>query len=64
MELKPCPFCGYPAVFEPFKERKGYAATVRCSDCPAEITTITYETETEAEVRATRAWNRRASNGS
>lgn len=45
VELKPCPFCGYPAVFEPFKEHKGYAATVRCCGCLAEITTITYDTE-------------------
>ena len=63
MELKPCPFCGDPAVFEPFKERKGYAATVRCCGCPSEITTITYETEKEAEVRASLAWNRRAGDG-
>ena len=59
-ELKPCPFCGYPAVFEPFKERKGYAATVRCCNCLAEITTITYDTEKEAEIQAVFAWNRRA----
>lgn len=60
MELKPCPFCDYPAVFESFKERKGYAATVHCCGCPVEITTITYDTEKEAEVRALWAWNRRA----
>lgn len=59
-ELKPCPFCGYPAVFEPFKERKGYAATVRCCNCPAEITTITLDTEEEAEMEAVFMWNRRA----
>lgn len=59
MELKPCPFCGDPAVFEAFKERKGYAATIRCCGCPAEITTITYDTKKEAEVRAVWAWNRR-----
>ena len=58
-ELKPCPFCGYSAVFEPFKERKGYAATVRCCNCPAEITTITYDTEEEAEMEVVFMWNRR-----
>jgi len=59
LKLKPCPFCGWPAVFEPFEERKGYAATVRCSGCAAEITTITYDTEKEAETHALRQWNRR-----
>lgn len=58
-KLRPCPFCGYPAVFEPFKERKGYASTIRCCNCPAEITTITYDTAEEAEMEAIEAWNRR-----
>lgn len=62
MELKPCPFCGSTASLETFKERKGYAATVHCDSCLAEITTITYDTEKEAETRAHWAWNRRANN--
>lgn len=60
MELKHCPFCGSTASVESFKERKGYAATAHCDSCAAEITTITYDTEKEAKVRAHWAWNRRA----
>ena len=59
-ELKPCPFCGSTVSLESFEERKGYAATVHCDSCPAEITTITYDTEKEARTRAHWAWNRRA----
>lgn len=59
-KLKPCPFCGATASLEAFEERKGYAATVHCDSCLAEITTITYDTEKEAEDRALWAWNRRA----
>lgn len=59
-ELKPCPFCGYSAVIEPYKVRKGYEATVHCNACLAYMMTITYDTEEEAIEAVTEAWDRRA----
>jgi Lar family restriction alleviation protein len=59
VELKSCPFCGYGAVLEPMKVRKGYEAVVHCNGCLASIHTITYDTEEDAVLNATSAWNRR-----
>lgn len=59
IELKPCPFCGRGAVIETFKARKGYEATILCTGCLANMPTITYDTEDEAEKKVIEAWNRR-----
>lgn len=60
-ELKPCPFCGHDAVIEVFKVRKGYEATVQCTGCLANMPTITFDYEEEAEKEAIKAWNSRQS---
>lgn len=59
VELKPCPFCGYQAVLESFKARKGYEAAVCCNGCLASIHTITYDTEEEAISNVAISWNKR-----
>ncbi len=59
-KLKSCPFCGYEAVLEGVKVRKGYETIARCNGCLAIIRTITYDTEEEAKQKAIEAWNRRA----
>lgn len=60
-ELKPCPFCGGEAVLESFTVRKGYEAVIHCNgSCLANMPTITFETEEEANKRAVDTWNRRA----
>jgi hypothetical protein len=58
--LLPCPFCGYEAVIELVKSRKGYDAVAHCNGCLASIHTITYDTENEAISNATKEWNNRA----
>ena len=58
-DLKPCPFCGGEALFEPYKARKGYEASIQCTQCLCGMSTITYDTEEEAEKAVTDAWNRR-----
>lgn len=62
-ELKPCPFCGAAAERQGYRKyRKGYAATVGCSDpvCPAKIEQATlYGDVGTAYEHATSAWNRR-----
>lgn len=58
--LLSCPFCGYEAVLEPIKVRKGYEAVTHCNGCLASIHTITYDTEEEAISNATISWNKRA----
>ena len=60
--LKPCPFCGNEAFIESYLARKGYEATIHCTECLAMINTITYDTESEAVEKVTKAWNRRANN--
>lgn len=57
--LRPCPFCGHKAVIEPFKSRKGYEANALCTCCMANMHTITFDTEEEAEKEVIKAWNRR-----
>jgi Lar family restriction alleviation protein len=57
--LKHCPFCGWEAVIEPTKARKGYEAVAHCNSCLASVHTITYDTIEEAINAAIEAWNRR-----
>ena len=63
IELKPCPFCGYHAVFSMYIARKGYEGEVECNQCGAVIRTITLDTIEDAEKEVIEAWNRRADNG-
>jgi len=62
-ELKRCPFCEGDAVLESYRARKGYEAAIFCNNCPAIMTTITYDTEEEVIRAVTKAWNRRTDNG-
>lgn len=61
-KLKPCPFCGYHAVAESGKARKGYDAIVSCNCCGAEYRSVYFDTIEEAENDAIESWNRRTSN--
>lgn len=53
-KLKPCPFCGSKADFEP-KEITFYGVWIKCPQCGIELHNI-YETREDAA----NAWNRRA----
>ena len=61
--LKPCPFCGSKAIIESFSVRKGFEATVSCTECLANMPTITFDFEETAYLEAIKDWNRRANNG-
>lgn len=62
-ELKPCPFCGSKAIIESFSVRKGFEANVSCTECLANMPTITFDFEETAYLEAIKDWNRRADNG-
>lgn len=62
-ELKPCPFCGWEAMLEQARVRKGYESSVVCCGCLVYMPTITYDTQEEADEAAIEAWNRRAGDG-
>lgn len=58
--LKPCPFCGNDAILNEYRARKGYEASIQCSQCSASIVSITYDTQQEATEAVVIEWNRRA----
>ncbi|MGE4484580.1 MAG: Lar family restriction alleviation protein [Oscillospiraceae bacterium] len=58
-EIKCCPCCGYEAVIETMKVRKGWEAVIHCNSCLLSLLTITYDTEQEAEDSAIHDWNLR-----
>lgn len=60
--LEKCPFCGNEAILEVFEVRKGWEATVACTNCLANMPTITYDTSEEAEFSAVKDWNSRTRN--
>lgn len=60
-KLKPCPFCGHGAVIGVFKTQDGYKATVQCTNCLANMASITFDDEETAEQEVTKAWNTRRS---
>lgn len=62
-KLKPCPFCGGNAIIESFSVRKGFEANVSCTECLANMPTITFDFEETAYLEAIKDWNRRADNG-
>lgn len=64
MEINPCPCCGYEAVQESMKVRKGWESDIHCNGCLLSMHTITYDTEEQAIAACTAAWNRRAESGS
>lgn len=58
--LKPCPFCGNDAILNEYRARKGYEASIQCSQCSASIVSITYDTQQEATEKVVVEWNCRA----
>lgn len=58
-DLKPCPFCGVPAMYEDVEKHK--IANIHCLSCPCEMTFYGGETATPEERRRklTEKWNRR-----
>lgn len=61
-ELKPCPFCGGPAMYEDVKKHK--IANIHCVVCPCEMTLYDGENATPEDIRQklTGKWNRRFCN--
>lgn len=75
IKLKPCPFCGSTSLKIESKHNGSHywigthSATVRCNKCHARGGTASckvekgkYSADSETEMKAIEAWNRRAGN--
>lgn len=54
---KNCPLCGHKAIIETYSVRKGYEATIHCTNCLLNLPSITFDTEEEAAKSVIDQWN-------
>lgn len=56
---KPCPCCGNEATLGSWPSRKGWEASVECTNCLLIMRSITYDSSSEAEEHVLEDWNQR-----